>query len=146
MLQLNKSQATNTIAFYPDIPLSVSITQIKLSGSQDYGRSGSEFIATVVSNADNTPWVIAQFNGSLLPDATGLYTYNIFEFFPGTELIWNLTTTQWQNETTVWNSTGGGGVGDLLVTTRAFISGSDVTPITQYVSPDENGAYTVYLG
>jgi hypothetical protein len=146
MLQLNKSQATNTIAFYPDIPLSVSITQIKLSGSQDYGRSGSEFIATVVSNADNTPWVIAQFSGSVLPEATGLYTYEIYELTAGPGLIWNLTNTQWQVESTIWNATGSIGVGDLLVTTRAFISGSDVTPITQYVSPDENGAYTVYLG
>jgi len=146
MLQLNKSQTINTIAFYPDSPISASVTTIKLSGSQDYDRNPSVFNATVTSNPNDTPWVIAQFSGSLLPSASGLYSYEIYELTQGAALIWNLTNTQWQAETTIWNATGSSVVGNLLVTTRALISGSDVTPITQYVSPDENGAYTTYLG
>lgn len=143
MLQLNKSQATNTIAFYPDIPLSAGVTQIQLSGSQDYSRTGSVVNANVVSNADTTPWVIAELAGALLPDASGFYTYDIYEISPGSSLVWNTTNTQWQLTNTLWNA---GTAANKLVTTRALISGSDVTPITQYVSPDENGAYTTYLG
>jgi hypothetical protein len=146
MLQISRNQANNVIAFYPDIVISSGSTYVYLSGSQDYDRNPSVFTAFVLSTASLTPWVIAEFNGNLLPTASGFYTYNIYEFFPGTTLVWNTTNTQWQLANTLWNSTGSGGVGDYLVTTRAFISGSDVTPITQYVSPDENGAYTTYLG
>jgi hypothetical protein len=146
MLQLNQSQATNTVAFYPDVPITSSATQIKFSGSQDYDRSASFWYANVVSNATVTPWVIAEFNGSLLPDATGLYTYDIYEFIGGVSLIWNTTNTQWQLTNDIWNIAGGGVVGEKLVTTRAWISGSDVPVFTQYESPDENGAYITYLG
>lgn len=146
MLQLNKSQTLNTIAFYPDIAVDSSVTLLLLSGSQDYGKSGSSFTAAVTSNPNVTPWVIARFSGSILPNATGFYTYDIYEYTTGSALIWNLTNTQWQAEATTWDASGSVTIGDKLVTTRAFISGSDVEPITQYVSPDENGAYTVYLG
>jgi triosephosphate isomerase len=47
---------------------------------------------------------------------------------------------------TTWDDAIFNKVGDLITTVRAFVSGSDVTPITQYVSPNENGAYTTYIG
>jgi hypothetical protein len=146
MLQLSKGLATNIVAFYPDIPISSSATQIRFSGSQDYDRSSSVFDAVVTSNVDETPYVIAEFSGSLLPSASGLFSYDVFELVPGTPLIWNTTNTQWQLTNTIWNAAGGTVVGDKLVSLRAFNSGSDVPVFTQYESPNENGAYITYLG
>jgi hypothetical protein len=146
MLQLNKSLATNIVAFYPDTPISASTTQIRFSGSQDYDRSSSIFDATVSSSVDVTPYVIAEFSGSLLPSASGFYSYDVFELVLGGAPIWNLTTTQWQLTTTTWNSSGSLVTSDKLVSLRAFNSGSDVPVFTQYQSPDENGTYTTYLG
>ena len=146
MLQLSKGLATNIVAFYPDIPISSSATQIRFSGSQDYDRSSSVFDAVVTSNVDETPYVIAEFSGSLLPSASGLFSYDVFELEVGAPLIWNLTNTQWQLTTAVWNTATGIVVGDKLVSLRAFNSGSDVPVFTQYESPNENGAYITYLG
>jgi len=146
MLQLSKGLATNIVAFYPDIPISSSATQIRFSGSQDYDRSSSVFDAVVTSNVDETPYVIAEFSGSLLPSASGLFSYDVFELVPGVPLIWNTTNTQWQLTTTIWNSTGSLVTADKLVSLRAFNSGSDVPVFTQYESPNENGAYITYLG
>jgi hypothetical protein len=146
MLQLSRNQANNVIALYPDITISTGSTYIFLSGSQDYDRNPSSFAAFVLSTASLTPWVIAEFNGNLLPTASGFYTFGVYEYSIGNTLVWNTTNTQWQLTNVIWNDSSSAVIGDLLVTTRAFISGSDVTPITQYVSPDENGAYTTYLG
>ena len=146
MLQLSKGLATNIVAFYPDIPISSSATQIRFSGSQDYDRLSSVFDAVVTSNVDETPYIIAEFSGSLLPSASGLFSYDVFELELGSPLIWNLTNTQWQLTTAVWNTATGIVVGDKLVSLRAFNSGSDVPVFTQYESPNENGAYITYLG
>jgi len=146
MLQLSKGLATNIVAFYPDVPISSSSTQIRFSGSQDYDRSSSVFDAVVTSNVDETPYIIAEFSGSLLPSASGLFSYDVFELVPGVPLIWNTTNTQWQLTTTIWNSTGSLVTADKLVSLRAFNSGSDVPVFTQYESPNENGAYITYLG
>jgi hypothetical protein len=146
MIQLNQSEATNIVALYPDStynPANPTLLAVRFSGSQDYDRSGSEFLANVTSDSNVTPWVIAEFNGALLPDATGLYTYEIYEIAPGSSLIWNTTNTQWQLTNVLWNA---GTAASKLVTTRAWVSGSDVPVFTQYESPDENGTYTTYLG
>jgi hypothetical protein len=149
MLQLNKSQATNTVAFYPDFPISSSSTEVRFSGSQDYDRSASAWDASVISNVNDTPWVIAEFSGSLLPSASGLYTYDVYELITTqTLLTWNLTNIQWQLANTTWDNAVGPvtSLGGKLTTTRAYISGSDVPVFTQYESPNENGAYITYLG
>ena len=146
MLQLSKGLATNIVAFYPDIPISSSATQIRFSGSQDYDRSSSVFDAVVTSNVDETPYIIAEFSGSLLPSASGLFSYDVFELKPGPSPIWNTTNIQWQLANTIWNATGSIITGSKLTTTRAFISGSDVPVFTQYESPNENGTYITYLG
>ncbi len=147
MLQLSKGLATNIVAFYPDVPISSSATQIRFSGSQDYDRSSSVFDAVVTSNVDETPYVIAEFSGSLLPSASGFFSYDVFELEAGVPLIWNTTNTQWQLTTAIWNiATGSATIGDKLVSLRAFNSGSDIPVFTQYESPNENGTYITYLG
>ncbi len=145
MFQLNKSQTINTIAFYPNELTTGSA--ILLDYTQSYSNTVTGSIqATVISDPANTPWIIAQFSGSLLPSASGQYEFKIFDYTPAVGLIWNTTNTQWQLTTTTWNAGSPAIIGDLISEDRALISGSDVTPITEYVSPNENARYTVYLG
>jgi hypothetical protein len=143
MFQLNKSEAVNTIAFYPNELTTGSIVVLDFTQSYSNTVTGS-IDATVISDPQNTPWIIAQFSGSLLPSASGQYDFKIFEGIAGIQLIWNTTNTQWQLTNTTWNATST--KGDQISAERAIISGSDVTPITEYVSPNENARYTVYLG
>jgi hypothetical protein len=144
MFQLNKSQTVNTIAFYPNELTTGSAIVLDFTQSYSNTVTGS-FEATVISNPINTPWIIAQFSGSLLPSASGQYEFKIFESIPSIQLVWNTTNTQWQLTNTIWNATNFI-KGDQISEERAIISGSDVTPITEYVSPNENARYKVYLG
>ena len=146
MLQLNKSQTVNTIAFYPNELTTGSAILLEFTQSYSNTVTGS-FQATVISDPLNTPWIIAQFSGSLLPSASGQYNFKIFELVSGGSLIWNLVNTNWNVELATWDTTSGGvTIGDQISEERAIISGSDVTPITEYLSPNENARYKVYLG
>jgi hypothetical protein len=145
MLQLNKSETINTIAFYPNELTTGSVVLLEFTQSYSNTVTGS-IEADVISDPQNTPYIIAQFSGSLLPSASGQYDFKIFDYTPGTQLIWNTTNTQWQLTNVLWNANTPAVIGDQISTDRAFISGSDVTPITEYVSPNENARYKVYLG
>ena len=144
MLQLNKSQVVNTIAFYPN-ELIPSGSDVILSFTQSYSNTVTgSFEANVISIPQDTPYIIANFSGSVLPSASGQYDFDIFEAIAGQALTWNLTNIQWQLATSSWD--GAATKGDLISQERAIISGSDVTPITEYLSPNENARYKVYLG
>jgi hypothetical protein len=144
MLQLNKSQAVNTIAIYPN-ELPNSGSDIYLDFTQSYSNTVTgSFIATVISDPQNTPYVIATFSGSVLPSASGQYNFDVFEAIPTIEYIWNTANINWDDADSTWNAIPF--KGELLSQERAIISGSDVVPITEYVSPNENARYTVYLG
>ena len=145
MFQLSKGQSVNTIAFYPNELTTGSVVLLEFTQSYSNTVTGS-FSASVISNVTDTPYVIAQFSGSSLPSASGQYDFKIFNFTVGSPLIWNLTNTQWQLTTTTWDAAGSSTIGDQISADRAIISGSDVTPITEYVSPNENARYKVYLG
>jgi hypothetical protein len=145
MFQLNKSDAVNTIAFYPNELTTGSVILLEFTQSYSNTVTGS-FLADVISDPQTTPWIIAQFSGSLLPSASGQYDFKIFDFTSGGGgLIWNTTNTQWQLTNTTWNF-GLPSAGEQISAERAIISGSDVTPITKYLSPNENARYTVYIG
>jgi hypothetical protein len=145
MFQLNKSQTINTIAFYPNELTTGSAILLDFTQSYSNTVTGS-IVATVISDPQTTPWIIAEFSGSLLPSASGQYDFKIFDYTPGFALVWNTTNTEWQLTNTTWNDFIPAVIGDQISTDRAIISGSDVTPITEYVSPNENARYTVYLG
>jgi len=145
MFQLNKSEAVNTIAFYPNELTTGSAIILDYTQSYSNTVTGS-FTASVISDPQNTPWIIAQFSGSSLPSASGQYDFNIFELIPAGALVWNTTNTQWQLTNFTWNAATTFTKGDQLSVDRALISGSDVTPIKEYVSPNENARYKVYLG
>ena len=145
MLQLNKSEAVNTIAFYPNELTTGSSILLEFTQSYSNTVTGS-FPVDVISDPQTTPYIIAQFSGSLLPSASGQYDFKIFDFTPASGLVWNTTNIQWQLANTIWNAGTPAVIGDQISVERAIISGSDVTPITEYVSPNENARYKVYLG
>jgi len=147
MFQLSKGQLVNTIAFYPNELTTGSVVLLEFTQSYSNTVTGS-FSASVISNVADTPYIIAQFSGSLLPSASGQYDFKIFDLTQGSgsTLIWNTTNTQWQLANTTWEGAGITTIGDQISADRAIISGSDVTPITEYLSPNENARYKVYLG
>ena len=145
MFQLSKGQLVNTIAFYPNELTTGSVVFLEFTQSYSNTVTGS-FSASVISNVADTPYVIAQFSGSSLPSASGQYDFKIFNFTTGSALIWNTTNIQWQLANTAWDAAGSSTIGDQISADRAIISGSDVTPITEYLSPNENARYKVYLG
>lgn len=145
MLQLSKNQAINTIAFYPNVLTTGSAVLLEFTQSYSNTVTGS-FTADVISDPQTTPYVIAQFSGSTLPSASGQYDFKIFDVTVISAPIWNTTNLQWQLASIVWNATGSFIAGDQISVERAIISGSDVTPITEYLSPNENARYKVYLG
>ncbi len=145
MFQLSKGQLVNTIAFYPNELTTGSVVLLEFTQSYSNTVTGS-FTASVISNVADTPYVIAQFSGSSLPSASGQYNFKIFDAIVTAAPIWNTTNTQWQLTNTIWNFAGGTLAGDQISEDRAIISGSDVTPITEYLSPNENARYKVYLG
>jgi hypothetical protein len=143
MFQLSKGQPVNTIAFYPNELPSGSNVMLQFTQSYSNTVTGS-IIADVISNPTNTPWVVAQFSGSLLPSASGQYDFKIFNTTTPLGLIWNTTNIQWQLANSTWDDSVI--ATDQISADRAIISGSDVTPITEYLSPNENARYKVYLG
>ena len=144
MFQLSKAQAVNTIAFYPNELTTGSVVILEFTQSYSNTVTGS-FSASVISNPINTPWIVAQFSGSLLPSASGQYDFKIFDVYFSAS-IWNLTNIEWQLNNETWDYPGVPIADELISTDRAIISGSDVTPITEYLSPNENARYKVYLG
>jgi len=145
MFQLSKGQAVNTIAFYPNELTTGSVILLEFTQSYSNTVTGS-FTASVLSNPVDTPYIIAQFSGSTLPSASGQYDFRIFNATIIAAPVWNTTNTQWQLTNLTWNFAGGAIAEDQISAERAIISGSDVTPITEYVSPNENARYKVYLG
>ena len=145
MIQLSKATTLNKFAFYPNI-LPASGSNLIFYYTQSYNQNSGSFIGQVISNPQNTPYVITEVAGALLPDATGQYMLYSYETIVAGAAIWNTTLDAWNLANTLWNAASGSQLGDQISEDRAWISGSDVVPITQYVSPDENGYYITYLG
>jgi len=146
MIQTSKNQITNTVAVLPDTPVTGTIVGLRFSGSQDYDRNAVYFDGDLISNFDNTNWAISQITGSTLPSASGFYTLDVYRIVAKGPAIWNTFNTEWEMANTPWDSATYFELGEVLTTVRAYNSGSDVPVFTQYQSPNENGAYTTYLG
>lgn len=140
MIQLNKSQTINTVAFYPEAPISASVSNVRFYYSQDINRNTGSFDAVVDSKLN---WVVTKVSGSDLPSPSGLYTLTVYELLAGA-LIWNLTDEIWSSANVDWNSNVGENLGGELATERAYISGSNESGLTVYLSPGQAGYYITY--
>jgi hypothetical protein len=147
MLQLNRSQAINTNAVYPDVTASVGTTSVLLEFTQSYDFSKTTGITASLANNPSSvnPWLVIQLTGSSVPTASGQYNVNIYQFsLSSGSTTWIQATSSFTEATGRW---GGGSIivkGALLSTERAYVSGSNEYTITQYSLPTNGGTYTTY--
>lgn len=142
MLQLNRSQATNTNAVYPNVAATIGTTKVLLEFTQSYDYSTTTNVTASLANVVSltNPWLVVQLTGSSVPTASGQYDVNIYQFTSGLG-TWGTQATLWGSTALTWN-TGQYIKGTLLSTERAFISGSNGYDITQYLSPTSSRYYT----
>ena len=151
MLQFDKNKPNNTNAVYIEVPSTASgfYDSVVVVASQSYDNSNSSFRVEVTSAPTiYRNWLIFTNSCSLVPSSSGQYDIDIFEGSLDSEGRWDFATGSWQAVDGKWESFGEGGVplGLALARDRAYISGSNESTITQYVSPDETGTYTTYNG
>lgn len=152
MLQFNKSLATNKNALYLDTVNTGSgyYDTLKVAYSQSYDQSNGTFdvTATSIPNAYRN-YLIIENDGSDVPSPSGQYDVEVYTATEVTvQATWIQASKTWINETDEWNSVGEEIIGlvDLLYSDRAYISGSNESSITTYVSSNEDAAYTTYNG
>jgi hypothetical protein len=152
MLQFNKSLATNKNALYLDTVNTGSgyYDTLKVAYSQSYDQSNGTFDVTATSlpNAYRN-YLIIENTGSVVPSPSGQYDVEVYTATEVTvQATWIEASKTWINETDEWNSVGAEIItlADLLYSDRAFISGSNESSITTYVSSNEDAAYTTYNG
>ena len=148
MLQFNKSQATNTNAVYLDTVNTGSgyYSSLVAVYSQSYDQSNGTFDLTTTSAPNQyNNWLTFTATGSVIPTPTGQYDIGIW-IKQEVAAIWNQVAIAWDSYNETWDSAGDSLPVTLLYSDRAWISGSNESSITQYVSADENGTYTTYNG
>ena len=148
MLQFNKSLATNTNAMYLDTVNTGSgyYDTLAFVYSQSYDNSNGTFNVSVTSTPNQyNHWIVVQNTGSLVPSYTGQYDFGLWkvELAPA---IWQSVATAWDSYDEIWDAAGDDVLDTLLYSDRAFVSGSNNSSITEYVSSNENGTYTTYNG
>jgi len=141
MIQLNKSQTINTVAFYPEAPISASVSNVRFYYSQDINRNTGSFEGTVDSKLN---WVVTKVSGSDLPSPSGLYTLTVYELLLGSVLVWNTAAENWNAANVLWEVGTSETTGSFLATERAYISGSNESGLTVYLSPGQAGYYITY--
>lgn len=152
MLQFNKSLATNTNALYLETVNTGSgyYNTLKVQYSQSYDNSNGTFDVTATSlPTQYNSWMLIQNSGSVVPTPSGQYDIKVYTATEvTTPAIWGTHPVKWGLETDTWSDVGEEIItlADLLYSDRAYISGSNESSITTYVSPNENGTYTTYNG
>jgi hypothetical protein len=152
MLQFNKSEATNKNAVYLDTVNTGSgyYSTLRMVYSQSYDQSNGIFAVTATSLPSSyRNWLVIENSGSVVPTPSGQYDIELYKATEVTEEVtWAEATKTWTLETDMWKSVGGEIITlvDLIYSDRAYISGSNESSITSYVSSNENGTYTTYNG
>ena len=148
MLQFNKSQATNTNAVYLDTVNTGSgyYSSLVAVYSQSYDQSNGTFdLTTTSAPTQYNNWLTFTATGSVIPTPTGQYDIGIW-IKQEVAAVWNQVAVAWNAYNETWDAAGDTIPVTLLYSDRAWISGSNESSITQYVTTDENGTYTTYNG
>ncbi len=176
MLQFNKSLATNTNALYLDtVNTDIGYyDNLIISYSQSYDNSNGTFIVNAVSVPNvYTNWLLIENQGLDVPSYTGQYDIQVFKVGDAGAAIWGTVSDTWESVTDTWKDITGGSLvalwnnwndtwrdttptwsgiqksatsTELIYNDRAWISGSNESSITTYISANENGTYTTYNG
>ena len=148
MLQFNRSQVSNSNVVYLNTvdTGSAYYDDIAVVYSQSYDNSNGIIPATLVSAPTQyNQWLMFTTSGSLAPDYTGQYDVGVWTS-TFVDAIWNQVAVAWDSFNEIWDEAGEDTPQVLLYSDRAWISGSNESNITQYVSPNENGTYITYNG
>lgn len=141
MIQLNKSLTNNSVAFYPETAIPANATAVRIYYSQDINLNTGSFDASIASKLN---WVLLNVGGNSVPSPSGQYTLSIYTLDNITYYIWNTTALNWEDADTQWDLAGSGDVGTLVATERAYVSGSNESGLTTYLSPGQAGYYITY--
>jgi len=118
-----------------------------LSYSQDLDRSSGSIDLSLLNTPDSvTPRLVFSLPNNQVPQFSGFYTVTLKEELTQNVRTWGAESTQWQAADFAWSSGTDVLVSRELDEDRAWVSGSDGTSFTSYVSSDEDGAYTTYHG
>ena len=156
-----------TKAIWPEVTSSYAnnpSASYVLTLSQEYDRSETQLTGTLLNTPTSlTPRLILQFNRADIPQYTGQYNAELVEGI-AVRYKWGTTNIKWSDADWIWSSQLQLSGSILLDTDRAWVSGSDIDPITQYylssseaiydsgssypaveyVSADEDGTYNTY--
>lgn len=157
---------TQHIAIWPEVTASsYPITSsFVLDLVQEYDRSSGSIDLTL-SNQPNrvSPRLVFSLNRNEVPQYSGMYEAYLREVIIEPP-VWGTTQTKWTNASWRWSDSLYTSSLDLTDNERAWVSGSDFStfnqyttsstetiydsgsayPSTEYVSPDETGAYKTY--
>ena len=142
---------TQTIAVWPDVTSSFASNpsaSFDMVLTNDYSKAETNVDLTLINTPTSvTPRLVFSLNRAQLPSYTGNYTISITEQV-STPAIWGQIAAQWTAYNELWTSALAPGQAGAITldTDRAWVSGSDVPTFTQYTSPDETGAYSIYQG
>lgn len=143
------SSGTQTIAVWPEVTSSLfsnPSASFDMVLTNDYGEQETTVNLSLLNIPTSvTPRLVFSLNKAELPSYTGNYTVNIRESL-GSSLIWGEADITWGAIQAKWSDETFGGSPSVLDTDRAWVSGSDVPAFTQYSSPNETGAYSIYHG
>lgn len=149
MLQFNKSLATNTNALYLDTVNTNPgyYDSLRIAYSQSYDQSNGTFVVTATSlPTAYRNYLIIQNGNDVVPAASGQYNIELYTTAE-TDATWGTTTSTWKATSALWSEIEGDiALVELLYSDRAFVSGSNESSITTYVSSNEDAAYTTYNG
>lgn len=149
MLQFKRGEETTNAAY-----IEVFNTQsgyyddLAIAFSQSYDNSNGVFDITATSlPTQYRHWLVFTTSASVAPTASGQYDIEIYRKSAASEGRWGFVTASWALVEGKWATFGEGTIfGSPIYSDRAYVSGSNESNITQYVSPDENGTYTTYNG
>lgn len=153
MLQFNKSEATNKNAVYLDTVNTGSgyYDNLRVQYSQSFDNSSGTFVITATSIPNQyRNWLVLENSGSDVPTPSGQYDIALYTATGSIlEIVWGQYSPTWTAASSTWSALTGSDTTvlvDLLYSDRAYISGSNESSITQYLSPNENGTYVTYNG
>lgn len=142
MLKLNKSNPTQTLAIHLNTTASIDALVLSYSQSYDLSNGNIEYFVDSIKGQ----YYIGTISGSQIPANSGQYNISVYS---GSfeDAVWSEVAIAFGAYEEKWSSAGiYTPTGDLLRTIRAWVSGSNDSSFTDYVSPNELGTYTTYNG
>ena len=150
MIQLNKSQAINTVTLYPEsssIYAASTASQFTFTVTQSLNQNTSSFTGELVNTPTTlNPRLTFNISASDLPANTGQYQVTLSEAELAAAQTWGGFAEKWILADTLWSQALGITGSRVIDHDRAWISGSNDPIFDNYISSNEQGYYTTYNG